>query len=75
MYNVSANAQTMREHGCQAVVWQTAINPVFALELMANGVWTGSGILGPEAFDAVPFLDLMRDCGEPWGMTEMTPRG
>ena len=33
----------MREDGSQAVVWQTAINPVVALELLATGVWSGSG--------------------------------
>jgi saccharopine dehydrogenase-like NADP-dependent oxidoreductase len=41
------------------VVWQTALNPVIALELLAGGTWSGSGVLGPEAFDAEPFLQLM----------------
>jgi hypothetical protein len=50
------------------VVWQTAINPVVALELLAAGTWSGAGVLGPEAFDAVPFLDLLAgDCASPWG--------
>ena len=31
------------------VVWQTAINPVIALELLADGTWSGAGVLGPEA--------------------------
>ena len=46
----------MREYGSQAVVWQTAINPVIALELLASGDWKGAGVLGPEAFPraAVP---------------------
>jgi saccharopine dehydrogenase-like NADP-dependent oxidoreductase len=60
----------MREYGHQAVVWQTAINPVVALELLATGVWTGSGVLGPEAFDPVPFLDLLTGYGSPWGLRE-----
>lgn len=60
----------MSEYGAQAVVWQTAINPVVALELLATGVWQGSGVLGPEAFDAVPFLDLLGAYGSPWGMRE-----
>ena len=30
--------------------------------------WSGAGVLGPEAFDAVPFLDLMNDYGSPWGI-------
>ena len=51
----------MREYGHQAVVWQTAVHPVVAVELLAHGVWTGSGVMGPEAFDAVPFLDLLAE--------------
>ena len=49
----------MREYGSQAVVWQTAINPVVALELLADGTWSGSGVLGPEALPPKPFLDLL----------------
>ena len=39
------------EYGSQAVVWQTAINPVVAFELLARGTWSGAGVLGPEAFE------------------------
>src|SRR3954452_21097105 len=70
LYHVVDNAWSMSEYGAQAVVWQTAINPVVALELLATGVWRGSGVLGPEAFDAVPFLDLLSAYGSPWGMRE-----
>jgi saccharopine dehydrogenase-like NADP-dependent oxidoreductase len=70
LYHVVDNEVTMREDGSQAVVWQTAINPVVALELLATGVWSGTGVLGPEAFDAVPFLDLLTAYGSPWGMRE-----
>ncbi len=74
LYHVADNAWTMAEYGAQAVVWQTAMNPVVALELLATGVWTGAGVLGPEAFDAVPFLDLLRDgYGQAWGMQERDP--
>ena len=59
-----------RSDGSQAVVWQTAINPVVALELLATGTWSGAGVLGPEAFAAVPFLDLLTEYGSPWGMRE-----
>ncbi len=64
------NDWSMREYGAQAVVWQTAINPVVALELIAAGTWRGAGVLGPEAFDAAPFLDLLTAYGSPWGMRE-----
>jgi saccharopine dehydrogenase (NAD+, L-lysine-forming) len=70
LYHVSDNDECMAKHGCQAVVWQTAMNPVVALELLASGTWSGAGVLGPEAFDAVPFLDVLREHGEPWGIDE-----
>jgi len=70
LYHVVDNEVTMAQDGSQAVVWQTAINPVIALELLATGVWTGTGVLGPEAFDAVPFLDLLSAYGSPWGLRE-----
>ncbi|TQK42792.1 saccharopine dehydrogenase-like NADP-dependent oxidoreductase [Streptomyces sp. SLBN-118] len=70
LYHVVDNQWSMREYGSQAVVWQTAINPVVALELIAAGTWTGSGVLGPEAFPARPFLDLLTEYGSPWGMRE-----
>jgi saccharopine dehydrogenase (NAD+, L-lysine forming) len=55
------------------VVWQTAINAVVALELLADETWSGAGVLGPEAFDALPFLNLLAgDYGSPWGLTEMS---
>jgi saccharopine dehydrogenase-like NADP-dependent oxidoreductase len=76
LYHVSDNEWTMREYGSQCVVWQTALNPVIALELLAAGVWGGTGVLGPEAFDAEPFLELMArpesdgGYGQPWGLEE-----
>ena len=74
LYHVVDNEWSMREYGAQAVVWQTAVNPVVALELIDSGVWTGSGVLGPEAFDAVPFLELLAgDYESPWGIRELAP--
>jgi saccharopine dehydrogenase (NAD+, L-lysine-forming) len=57
-------------------VWQTALNPVVALELLATGVWSGAGVLGPEAFDAVPFLELLASpdgYDSPWELNELVP--
>ena len=67
LYHVADNERTMREYGSQAVVWQTAINPVVALELLADGVWNGTGVLGPEAFPPRPFLELLGELGAPHG--------
>jgi saccharopine dehydrogenase-like NADP-dependent oxidoreductase len=72
LYHVVDNDWSVREYGAQAVVWQTAINPVVALELLATGEWAGSGVLGPEAFDAVPFLELLVAYGSPWGIREQS---
>jgi saccharopine dehydrogenase-like NADP-dependent oxidoreductase len=72
LYHVVDNEWSMREYGAQAVVWQTAVNPVIALELIAAGTWTGAGVLGPEAFDAAPFLELLNESYDsPWGMQEV----
>ncbi len=73
LYHVVDNDWSMKEYGHQCVVWQTAINPVVALELLANGTWTGVGVLGPEALDATPFLELLTAYGSPWGQMELMP--
>lgn len=70
LYHVVDNDWSMREYGSQAVVWQTAINPVIALELLATGVWSGAGVLGPEAFPPTPFLDLIGAHGPAWELRE-----
>ncbi len=57
----------------QVVGWQTGFNPVLAMELLANGTWSGSGVLGPEAFDAAPYLALMDHYGIHHAMVEMEP--
>jgi len=76
LYHVSDNEWTMREYEAQCVVWQTALNPVIALELLSTGAWSGVGVLGPEAFDASAFLDLMKapesdgGYGQAWGLED-----
>jgi saccharopine dehydrogenase-like NADP-dependent oxidoreductase len=71
LYHVVDNEWSMREYASQAVVWQTAINPVIALELLASGSWSGTGVLGPEAFPAQPFLDSLAEYGSPHGILEL----
>ncbi|MDX6286853.1 MAG: saccharopine dehydrogenase L-lysine forming [Frankiales bacterium] len=73
LYHVVDNEWSMEEYGAQAVVWQTAINPAVALELIDSGVWSGAGVLGPEAFEAKPYLDLLTEYGSPWGIEERNP--
>lgn len=59
IYHVADNAETMAEYDSQCVVMQTAFNPVIALELIAEGKWSGVGVRAPEQFEPKPFLELM----------------
>jgi saccharopine dehydrogenase-like NADP-dependent oxidoreductase len=70
LYQVADNEACMRDYGVQAVVWQTAVNPVIAMELLAEGIWSGAGVRGPEAFDPDPFLERLPSYGAPWGIRE-----
>ncbi len=72
LYQVADNEECMRRWGCQAVVAQTAFSAVIAMDLLTHGQWKGVGVLGPEAFDPIPFMDKMADYGFPWGLKEMT---
>jgi len=71
LYQVADNETCMRELGCQAVVAQTAFNPVIAWELLNSGQWQGKGVLGPEAFDPLPYMAKMAEYGFPYGIMEM----
>jgi saccharopine dehydrogenase (NAD+, L-lysine forming) len=71
LYHVVDNEHTMREYASQAVVWQTAINPIVALELLDRGAWKAVGVLGPEAFPPTPFLELLAELGSPTGRQEL----
>ena len=73
LYHVVDNEESMSRDGCQAVVWQTAVCAAAAIELIAAGVWSGAGVLGPEAFDAQPLLDMLADYGSPHAVEERKP--
>lgn len=60
----------MSKWNCQAVVAQTAFTPVIAMELLEEGIWKGAGVLGPEAFDPIPFMERMAEYGFPYGIRE-----
>ena len=70
LYHVVDNEWSMKEYGDQAVVWQTAFNPVVAMELIHEGVWKPQGVMGPEWFSAKPYLDKVNEYGAPWKMRE-----
>jgi saccharopine dehydrogenase-like NADP-dependent oxidoreductase len=72
--HVVDNSETMGRDGAQAVVWQTAVGPVAACELIDSGVWSGAGVVGPEALPPVPFLDLLAgEYDSPWELDDRTP--
>jgi saccharopine dehydrogenase (NAD+, L-lysine-forming) len=75
LYHVVDNEWSMKEYGDQAVVWQTALNPVIAMELIHEGIWKPEGVNGPEWFDPKPFLDRLVDYGAPWGIREEDTTG
>ena len=70
LYQVADNADCMQKYDCQVVVAQTGFNAVIGMELLETGVWKAFGVEGPEAFDPIPFMDLMGEYGFPWGMKE-----
>ena len=79
IYHTSDNEWTMAHYDTQCVVWQTAVGPAVALECIATNLWSGVGVLGPEAFDSTPFLDLMAKdeenggYGQAWHIQDRTP--
>jgi saccharopine dehydrogenase-like NADP-dependent oxidoreductase len=75
MYNVVDNAWSMANYGDQAVVWQTAINPVIAMELIHKGIWQPDGVNGPEWFDAKPFLEMLEEYDSSWHIREESTDG
>ena len=75
IYNVVDNSWSMAEYGDQAVVWQTAVNPVIAMELIHKGIWQPEGVNGPEWFDSKPFLDLLESYGTSWTIRDEDTSG
>jgi saccharopine dehydrogenase (NAD+, L-lysine-forming) len=71
LYQVADNEECMMRLGCQSVVAQTAFNAVIGWDLLEHGEWKGVGVLGPEAFDPVLFMNKMADYGFPYGIKEM----
>jgi saccharopine dehydrogenase-like NADP-dependent oxidoreductase len=58
-YQMCDAEETMARYSLQPVAWQTGFNPVVAMELLADGVWQGSGVLSVESFDPDPYLAIL----------------
>ena len=71
IYQLVDNEDCMKRYGSQAVVAQTAFNPVIMMELIAKGIWKGEGVLGPENFPSEPFMERMESYNFAPGMMEM----
>ncbi len=71
LYQVADNVECMQRLGCQSVVAQTAVNAVIGWDLLEHGIWKGAGVLGPEAFDPIPFMEKMAGYGFPYGIKEV----
>jgi saccharopine dehydrogenase (NAD+, L-lysine-forming) len=71
LYQIADNQECMKQWGCQCVVAQTGFNPVIGWDLLEHGQWKGVGVLGPEAFDPVPFMQKMGEYGFPYGIKDM----
>lgn len=70
IYQVTDNQESMRDYGCQAVSLQTGTGPVITMELLAQGIWKGRGVQGPEAFDPRPFMRKMSEYHFPYKIRE-----
>ncbi len=75
LYQMIDAQESMRRFGLQPVGWQTGFNPVVGMELLAEGVWQGAGVLAPEAFDPDPYFEIMDRDGIHHAIEERTPAG
>ncbi|HLB36499.1 MAG TPA: hypothetical protein VJL31_08005, partial [Gemmatimonadales bacterium] len=73
LYQMADAEETLRTTGSQVVGWQTGFNPVIAMELLASGAWSGTGVVAPEALDPDPYLALLDHYGIHHAMVEMEP--
>lgn len=70
IYQIADNQECIKNYATSSVVTQTAVGPVVMLDLIANGIWKTTGVVGPEAFDPDPFILKMKDYGFPAALHE-----
>jgi saccharopine dehydrogenase-like NADP-dependent oxidoreductase len=71
LYQVADNQDCMSKYGTNAVVAQTAVNPVIMLELLDAGIWDIKGVHGPESFPPDPFVERLAKYEFPAGIREL----
>ena len=70
VYQVADNQECIAKYGTNSVVAQTAVGPVVMMEMIARGIWKGTGVKTPECFDPDPFVERMEYYGFPAGIQE-----
>jgi saccharopine dehydrogenase-like NADP-dependent oxidoreductase len=71
LYQVADNQDCISKYGTNAVVAQTAVNPVIMLELLDAGIWDIKGVHGPESFPPDPFVERLAKYEFPAGIREL----
>lgn len=71
LYQIADNQECIKKYTTNSVVAQTAVSPVIMLELLAKGIWGGTGVLGPESFDPDPYVERLAKYEFPAGLREM----
>ncbi|WP_244269446.1 saccharopine dehydrogenase family protein [Natronincola ferrireducens] len=71
MYQPLDNQESMRRWGMQAVVAQTGFGAAIAIELIGREIWTEKGVHSLEAFDPIPYLEIMNEAGFEYNIVEM----
>ncbi len=71
MYQATDNQESIKRLGMQAVVAQTGYGAAIGIEMIGRGLWKGKGVHAPEAFDPIPYLQVMEEVGFDYGLVEM----
>jgi saccharopine dehydrogenase-like NADP-dependent oxidoreductase len=72
-YQMCDAEDIVRRFGLQPVGWQAGFNAVVAMELLAEGVWQGTGVLSAESFDPDPYLAILDRDGIYYATAEIEP--
>ncbi|MEI6363854.1 MAG: saccharopine dehydrogenase C-terminal domain-containing protein [Actinomycetes bacterium] len=72
-YQMCDAEDIVRRFGLQPVGWQAGFNAVVAMELLAEGVWQGTGVLTAESFDPDPYLAILDRDGIYHATVEIEP--
>ena len=72
MYQYYSNEVAMKQFGLQAVVAQTGFGAALAIELYAKGIYNLKGVHSLEAFDPMPYLNLMKETGFEFAIEDYT---